>query len=140
MRRVIRTRAIDNFRKLPISAEPGIIFDDEESLDDILPKRATVVELPIPEAGVVTTYEDENKPDFKLPSYYLRHQTKLDDDIDKELEYDLDWEDMVRGGWAGCVGLGFWNCHPPTSLFWPPQRRPLRRFLWPHARPPPVYI
>ena len=95
MRR-IRTRAIDNFRKLPISAETGIIFDDEESIDDILPKRATVVELPTPDAEIVKTYESENKPDFKLPSFYLRHQPKLDDEMENELEYDLYSEDMVR--------------------------------------------
>ncbi len=98
-RRVIRTRAIDNFRKLPISGEPGIIFDDEESLDDILPKRATVVELPTPEAQPVATYNEENKPDFKLPSSYVRHHQKLEEDLDNELEYDLDQEDMVRGVW-----------------------------------------
>ena len=94
--RRIRQRAIDPLRKLPITAETGIIFDDEESLDDIMPKRATVVELPTPDAEVVQTYETENKPDFKLPSYYLRHQPKVDDDYERELEYDLDMEDMVR--------------------------------------------
>jgi hypothetical protein len=94
MRR-IRSRPLDNFRKLPVSAETGILYDDEDNFDDLLPKRALVVELPIPDAQLLTSYETENKPDFKLSTFYLRHQAKLDDDLDNELEYDLDAEDMV---------------------------------------------
>ncbi len=79
-----------------MSGESGLAFDDEDFvMDDVVSKRVTVVELPTPDAQVVSTYETENQADFKLPFSYVRYQQRHDEMDETSLEYDLDNEDTV---------------------------------------------
>ncbi len=97
MRRGIRARPIDPYRRMPITAEAGLVYDDEEDILEMPIKRNAIVELPIPEVIQVATYEQDYAADFQLPLAFVRFPIRVDDYDDNEIEYDLDHDDEVSG-------------------------------------------
>lgn len=105
MRRGIRARPIDPFRRMPITAESGLVYDEEEEGAEGAVKKNIVVDLPIPEITEVATYEKEHAPDFVLPLAFIKFPIRLDEVDDNEPEYDLDHDDEARGSHRVRVGV-----------------------------------
>jgi hypothetical protein len=96
MRRTIRARPIDPYRRMWVISDPSVVYDDEEdTASEGLAKRGTVVDLPIPPVIDVQTYEKEHVADFVVPRPFIRFPIKPEGYEEQDLEYDLDHEDEV---------------------------------------------
>lgn len=98
MSRRVRARPIDPFRRMYISGDAGVVYDEEEEQGEggMGGKKQMLVDLPVPEITMVENYEAEHAADFVQPLPFIKFPIRLEEFNDNEIEYDLDHDDEVR--------------------------------------------